>query len=419
MKKPKKTEEPAPGLFGAAVSPAALPQKKAKSVFSFSYSKLALYEECPLKYKFKYVDRIKEEPKTYFSFGHSIHHALEFLYAVKAPPFPAAGSVLEEFKRDWNLKSYLEKGYRDPAKADEDYQKGIEMLSAYYRHHDGRFKLPFLLEYVTDVEVDGLLVRIIADKIEYLGHGELALVDYKTGKDVKRQPDQLHMYQKICELDPRLRERVHEVYGDSVPALRVKQMLYYHVPTLKEYAFDRAEDAEISVFWERALGVAENIRGRRFDPAPGERQCAWCDYKKLCPHYYGGENSRPSQSPEGDVVGELADRYGRLREKIDGLNAQLDEVKARLVSISPAPGVLAGKEYELELRRAEKWEFKDREAVIGVLNEFNLYQKALGLTVKNIVALLSDPAVPEAAREKLLRHAEKSGVFDINLRKKE
>ncbi|MBU2574985.1 MAG: PD-(D/E)XK nuclease family protein [Elusimicrobia bacterium] len=418
MKKPKKTEDPAPGLFGAASTSAPEPQKRSKCFFSFSYSKMALYEECPLKYKFKYVDKIKEEPKYYFAFGHSIHHALEFLYAVKAPPFPAVGEVLEAFRKDWNLKSCLEKGYKDPAKADGDYQKGLEMLSAYYRHHDGRFKLPFLLEYGADVEVDGMVVRIIADKIEYLGKGELALVDYKTGKDVRRRPDQLHMYQKICELDPRLRERVHEVYGDKVPVLRIKQMLYYHVPTLKEYAFDRAEDAEIGVFWERALGVAENIRAARFDPSPGERQCAWCDYKKLCPHFCGGEERRPAAAPEAEAVGELVDSYGRLREKLDEMSARAEELKARIISLADGAEVLAGKEYELNIKRVEKTEFRNREAVIAALNEFDLYQKALGLTIKNITALMSDPSVPEAAREKLLRLAGKSRVFDLIPRKK-
>jgi hypothetical protein len=263
-------------------------------------------------------------------------------------------------------------------------------------------------------------VRIIADKIEYLGNGEILLIDYKTGKDVKRQPDQLHMYQKICELDPRLRERVLATYGEKVAGLRIKQMLYYHVPTLKEYSFDRAGDAEIGVFWERALGVAGKIRGLKYDPTPGERQCAWCDYKKLCPHFYGG---RPHCAPPAaaasapDAVEELVDRYGHLREKMDELNGQLEEVKAKLISLADGAEGLSGRKYALDIKRTEKWEFRDREAVIGVLNEFDIYRKALGLTLKGIVSLMEDPAVPEPAREKLRGHAERSGVFDLRLRK--
>jgi len=132
---------------------------------------------CHVRGASKVLDKIKEEPKYYFAFGNSIHHAMEFLYAVKAPPFPGIDELLEAFKKDWGLKSYLEKGYKDPLRADADYQKGLAMLRNYYSHHQGKFKLPFLLEYSTDVEVDGLLVRIIADKIEYQGKGEIVLVD--------------------------------------------------------------------------------------------------------------------------------------------------------------------------------------------------------------------------------------------------
>jgi putative RecB family exonuclease len=421
MKKPRKSENAGEeGLFGAVlpVKPAQQLKTTSKGLLAFSYSKMSMYEECPLKYKFKYIDKIKEEPKYYFAFGNSIHHAMEFLYAVKAPPFPGIDELLEAFKKDWGLKSYLEKGYKDPLRADEDYQKGLTMLKNYYRHHDGKFKLPFLLEYSTDVEVDGLLVRIIADKIEYQGKGEIVLVDYKTGKDVKRQPSQLYMYQKICELDPRLRERVQSVYGEKVSGVRIKQMLYYHVPTLKEYHFDRAEDAEIGVFWERVLEVAGNIRGLKYDPTPGERQCLWCDYKKLCPHYYGGRGQCAAPAPAAaDPVEELVDRYGHLREKMDELNSQIEDVKAKIISFSEGAEGVAGKKYALDIRRAEKWEFRDREAVIGVLNEFDLYQKALGLTLKNIILLMNDPAVPEPAREKLRSHAEKSHVFDLRLKK--
>ena len=427
MKKPRKSEAAPtePGLFGAVPARPAGPaaDKPSKNLLAFSYSKLSLYEECPLKYKFKYIDKIKEEPKYYFAFGHSIHHALEFLYGVKAPPFPAVNELLEEFRKEWGLKSYLEKGYKYEDRHEEDYKKGLEMLKNYYRHHEGRFKLPFLLEYSTDVEVDGLLVRIIADKIEYQGKGEIVLVDYKTGKDVKRQPDQLHMYQKICELDPRLREKVQANYGEKVPGVRIKQMLYYHVPTLKEYTFDRAEDAEIGVFWERVLGVADKIRGLKYDPTPGERACAWCDYKKLCPHYSGGRPQPfggPAAQPaprQADPVEELVDRYGHLREKMDEIDAQIEDVKAKIISIAGGADTLGGKRYAVDIGRKETWKFPDREAVIGVLNEFDLYQKALGLMLKNIVQLMDDPAVPEPARAKLRRYAEKSHVFDLHLKK--
>ncbi|HAH32374.1 MAG TPA: hypothetical protein DCL44_08685 [Elusimicrobia bacterium] len=446
MKK-KQSEENTPALFGAGTAPVSIvkPVKKPAVPLAFSYSKLSMYTECPLKYKFKYLEKIKEEPKSYFAFGNSIHKALEFLHAVSAPPFPSIEEVLESYKKEWGLKSWLEKGYKDPDKENIDFRKGLEMLKAYYASNKDTLKPPFLLEYSTDVEVDGLKVRIIADRIEYLGGGEVEIIDYKTGKDVKRQPDQLYMYQKITELDPRLKEKIAERYGKKPGSVKIRQMLYYHVPTLKQYPFERAGDSEIGVFWEKVLSTAENIRGLKFEPNPGEFQCHFCDFKKICPVHKesrgtpapyaattGGQKEQPAVlslragetavAPSGSAakVEALVDRYGHLKEEMEKLNAQLDEVARELGEIHTGVGKkeLSGAKYSLELSRGENWKFHDREAVIGVLNEFDLYKNALGLTLPKIVAMLNDPAVPEDAKNKLKSHGARSQRLEINLKKK-
>ena len=418
----KKNSEAAPGavpgLFGD-IPPAPAPARK-DGLLSFSYSKMSLYEECPLKYKFKYIDKIKEEPKFYFAFGNSIHTALEFLYSVKAPPFPTLEDTLEHFRVDWNRKSYLEKGYRTPQRADQDYQKGLAMLKAYYEHNRAAFKPPFLVEYSTDVEVDGLLVRTISDRIEHVGGGEIIIIDYKTGKDVKRQPAQLYMYQKINEMDPRLKEKIAETYGQRVSAVKVRLLLYYHVPTLKEYPFERADDREIGGFWERVLGVAESIKGLKFDPTPAEQACAWCDFKSLCPHFFGG-HPHPAGQPAASTenIEALVDRYGLLKEKMDDLQAQLSEVGESIGRAVRDGGEYAGSQYTAQVKKTPKWEFRDREAVIKILNQFDLYQKALSLTLTGITGVLESADLSGEARKKLLEQAVKKTALDIKIVKKE
>ncbi|MBI5743200.1 MAG: PD-(D/E)XK nuclease family protein [Elusimicrobia bacterium] len=415
----KKNSEPAAGetgLFGAVPAPA--PSQK-DGLLAFSYSKMSLYEECPLKYKFKYIDKIKEEPKFYFAFGSAIHAALEFLYSVRNPPFPTVEELCEAFRKEWNQKSYLEKGYRTQQKSDDDYQKGLLMLKAYYQHNRVRLAPPFLVEYSTDVAVDGLLVRIIADKIEHLGGGKLLVTDYKTGKDVKRQPSQLYMYQKIVELDPRLKEKLAEIYDVRVSSVRIGEMLYYHVPTNKEYHFERADDREIGAFWERVLGVADSIRGLKFDPVPGELQCKWCDYKSLCPHFFGGHPHPPADlAPAVEKIETLVDRYGRLKERMDELQAQLLAVAADIGRAAKDGGAYAGASYSLEVKKAQKWEFRDREAVIKVLNQFDLYQRALSLTLTGISGVLDSKDISEDARKKLLEQAVKKTAVDIKITRK-
>ena len=40
---------------------------------ALSHSSISLYLECPLKYRYKYMDKLPEEPRHFFSFGKSVH----------------------------------------------------------------------------------------------------------------------------------------------------------------------------------------------------------------------------------------------------------------------------------------------------------------------------------------------------------
>ena len=55
-----------------------------------SHSSISMFQECPQKYKFKYLDKLPEKPRHFFSFGSSVHQALEFFYGVKALPAPSS-----------------------------------------------------------------------------------------------------------------------------------------------------------------------------------------------------------------------------------------------------------------------------------------------------------------------------------------
>ena len=294
------------------------------------------------------------------------------------------------------------------------------MLQAYYEHNRASFRPPFLVEYSADVAVDGLLVRAITDRMDYLGDGRVLVTDYKTGKDVRREPAQLYMYQKIMELDPGLKERIAENYGQRVSSVKIEKMLYYHVPSNKEYPFARASDAEIGGFWERVLETAEKIKGLKFGAKPGERQCKWCDYKERCPEYFGGHPrpEEPAAPASSERIEALVDRYGRLKEKMDEIKAQLDELAAGIGRAAGGGGSYEGDSFTARVTKTPKWEFRDREAVLGVLDQFDLYQRAMNVTVAGLSGLLDSPDLSDEARKRLLEHAVRKTAVEIKVSRK-
>jgi len=386
---------------------------------AFSYSKYSLYGECPRKYKFKYIEKIPEKPKSYFSFGSAVHSALEFLYSSGDMIFPPLEAVLNAFELKWKEKDYKEKGYVSQRKADEDLVRGKAMLEAYYEHKGGNFEPAFKVEYSADVQVDGLLVRIIADNIRY-HDGLLTLTDYKTGKDVKRTPEQLYMYQKILEIDPQLREMAAAAYGAAAGKLKIDRMIYYHVPTNKEYFFDRAGDAEIGTFWESVLSAADGVRSMRFDPRPECGRCRWCDYRPMCPAYSEDlaecdflDKRIVGEETAGSGLQELADRYGLLMQKKNDIEKELEETRRAILSLSPS-GAAEGKEYAVEITESEKWEASDRRRVLDILRARGVEEKAKTVTMSGIVSLLSREDVDSGTKDELRIYLSKKTVKNIN-----
>jgi putative RecB family exonuclease len=400
---------------------------------AFSYSKLSLYEECPFKYKCRYIDKLPEEPKSYFALGNSVHNAMEFMYKVSAPPFPELKDVLKELKREWSMKNWMQKGYNSIAHEKKDYNTAVEMIEVYYKKHQP-LKVPFLLEYRTTVEVDGLKVIIIADKINYLGNGEIEIIDYKTGKDWGNlfpvYPDQLYLYQKICELDPRLKDKINQRYGHKISDLKVIKMQYYYLKEYKkskeEKPYPRADIDIIQKLWDRVLKAADAIRSEKFEPNPGEGNCRSCDFKAHCPIFNNNNNIITSEAEpvnydkdgEYSKLASLVDDYGKLTNRINTFNKESENIKAEIKEVFEKKKIssYSGKSYSLDMKKVEKWNFKDRDAMIALLKKKGLFEKVSAPILKNIVDLLSDETVIESVKKEIRAQGDKREIFNFEIK---
>src|SRR5437870_1968898 len=99
-------------------------------MITLSHSSIHMYLECPQKWKLKYIDKLPEKPKHFFSFGKSIHSAMEFFYSVETLPAPSLENVLEFYRNNW-----ISEGYSGPEQ-EEDYRaQGRIIIEEYYQKH--------------------------------------------------------------------------------------------------------------------------------------------------------------------------------------------------------------------------------------------------------------------------------------------
>ena len=285
-----------------------------------SHSSISLYTECPQKYKFKYIDKIPEKPKHFFAFGQSVHLALEYFYGEKVPKAPSLENLLKHYRDIW-----VKPGYRDENQESEYFEEGRQILTRFHDKHAKSYHVPFSVEYNFNFEHEGVPLTGKVDRIDKLPDGRLSILDYKTGKKLAAGrldiDAQLTMYQFACE---------------SQLDAEVGELIFYHLPTLKEHRTVRRDKPLVKELTTRIVDTAEGITRDRFDPKPTENACRWCDYKPLCPIYkdqYAGMPA-PIAKPAGEPeLAALVDGYGEALAKVAAAQADAaDESETSNVS---------------------------------------------------------------------------------------
>lgn len=366
-----------------------------------SHSSLSMYQECPQKYKFKYIDGVPEKPRHFFSFGQSVHSALEFFYGVKALPAPSLEDVLRHYKEKW-----VSQGYKDEAQERKYFEDGEVLLREFYRKHISDYHIPFFVEYGFSMSVEGVPVTGKVDRVDRLEDGRLAVLDYKTGKALaegRQLADaQLTMYQLACE---------------SLLGAEVAKLSFYHLPSQQEVSSARHDSALVGALKERIVKTAEAITQEDFQPDPEERKCFWCDFKPICPVFKPA--AAPSAAPPKveEELAELIDRYGELNGELERLQARLEQAKERITELLRRKNYVRafGKSFEVCRNAAQKWEFSDKKKVLELIKKAGYYERVLAPSAPLVNQLMTDPNVDLALKDELRKLAKRVETADLKV----
>ncbi|MBI4060921.1 MAG: PD-(D/E)XK nuclease family protein [Elusimicrobia bacterium] len=355
-----------------------------------SHSSISLYNECPQKYKFKYVDKIPEKPKHFFSFGQSVHLALEYFYGPKVPQAPSLEELLARYREIW-----VKSGYRDENQEAEYFEEGRRILTRFHDKHAKSFHVPFSVEYNFSFEHEGVPLTGKVDRIDKLPDGRLSILDYKTGKKLAAGrldvDSQLTMYQFACE---------------SQLGAEVGELIFYHLPTLKEHRTVRRDKPLVDELTARIMATAEGIVKDRFDPKPTENACRWCDYKPICPIYkdqYAGMPPIAARAAGEPELAALVDKYGDALAKVREAKAEADAAAGELAAALRKKNYVRafGERYEVLAAPAVKWEFRDKKKVLDMLKKAGVYEKVLAPSAPLVNKLIEDAAVDADLRARL------------------
>jgi DNA helicase-2/ATP-dependent DNA helicase PcrA len=244
-----------------------------KLQFPLSYSSMTTYEDCPRRFHQRYVLKIPSKPKSFFSFGQSLHSVLEFFYGGPKPPTVEA--MLIAYDHAWNRQ-----GYRDTAQEAEYYDHGKDILRRFHEKHSPDYKQPLDVEVKFTVKLGGVPLTGKIDRVDRC-RGGVSILDYKTGKPLDperiKEDAQLTTYQAATEI---------------ATGKKVRELILYHLPTLTPSSAIRRTEAQVAKVVKRLRAVARGIEDDEFAETPSDETCRWCDYREGCPAMKAGAGSK-------------------------------------------------------------------------------------------------------------------------------
>jgi DNA helicase-2/ATP-dependent DNA helicase PcrA len=243
--------------------------RRGDGALSLSASDLDLYLTCPLKYKFRRVFGIPQEPTINQRFGILIHSVLERFHKDSAESEAGEGGLaglIDLFETGWRRSGF--------GSSDDELQfrdRAREAMRLYWERERESEGEPVWLERKFDIRIGPHQVRGRVDRVDRLPDGSYELIDYKTGE--RRTETQLENDLQLALY----RLAAREAWG-----LEAGTGSYYYVLDADKVAApvrpDDAERVERTV-----LAVGEGVLSQDFEPRPSPTTCSWCDYRLICP----------------------------------------------------------------------------------------------------------------------------------------
>ena len=238
---------------------------------NFSASKLSTYEECPLKYKLRYVDRLdpvfndnsNTDALHYGSFVHKV-----FEDGVEAETMEDLMEIANKERDNYDFPKSKFQNFKDMCK---NFLKLNATLNE-VGEAEQRFKFQFG-DPEKDMNVNGIIDRIIKSE-----SGKYLVIDYKTSK---RPISQMDLF----------RDDDMKMYAYAVTQLysvSVKDVTLAHFyPHLDKLVTVRFCAADIASFLKKVQERMWKIRKMKKDDfsACHNKFCNWCGYKGVCPKF--------------------------------------------------------------------------------------------------------------------------------------
>jgi DNA helicase-2/ATP-dependent DNA helicase PcrA len=247
---------------------------------TFSFSQLKAYESCPQQYFYSFIAKIPTPGNPYFSFGKTMHSALQKFYQLiiernnagqgdlfakdKKVKYPSQQDLLNFYETSW-----IDDWYPSEAEQQRYHKEGIRILKDYYTKYKDSWTVPLFLEKGFTIKVNDYSVRGVFDRVDADETG-WDIIDYKTGK----------VKEKLA-FDDKKQLLIYQIAAAEVFNTKIKNLTFFYLTKNTPVSFV-GTDKEIAKTKDWISTTIDNILSHDFTATPGFI-CNTCDYNKICP----------------------------------------------------------------------------------------------------------------------------------------
>ncbi|HEY7754666.1 MAG TPA: PD-(D/E)XK nuclease family protein [Actinomycetota bacterium] len=354
-----------------------------------SYSSIDTYETCPAKFKFQYEDRLPRSPSPALAFGDSLHRALHLFHDRPVPVPPSLRELHEMLEISWVSEGFVgeseEAMYRD---------HGRQVLAQYHHEAAPDYRIPAALEFRFSIEVEGVQLAGVIDRMDRIPGGGYEIIDYKTNR---RLPPQ-------ARIDRDLQLSVYHLAAREVWGIEPERLtLHYLLPAQRMTTTRTA--ADVDELRRRIGTVAERISAGKFEPRQNPL-CDWCDYQALCPlfrHRYEREQGDPAPRMTA-----IVDEWIGLKRQGREVYRRIDELAGPINAFCDEHGYrrLFGTDGAAIDRRPQHVTAPIEGQVREILEPLGLWERVLSIDPAKLNALIESRTLPPDVEDRLLASRE-------------
>ena len=296
----------------------------------YSHSQLGMYEQCPLKFKLRYRDKIKRDIEGIEAFlGTMVHDTLKKCYDdLRFTRINSLSNLLAYYNKIWQQNWNDSIVIMKPELTQENYRAlGEKLIGNYYNRYSPfdaditiqtEMNIRFSLDDENKYRMQGYI-----DRLSWTQDGTYEIHDYKTSAHMPGQEDadedrQLGLY--------------HIGVQKKWPGIENIRLIWHYLAFDAELVSSRTPEA-ISSLIESTRSLIDEIEAAQDFPPNESRLCDWCEYPDLCPrrkHFFKVE-ALPANEYLNEPGVTLVNKYAELKNKESGIKDEMEKVREAIL----------------------------------------------------------------------------------------